>query len=374
MAEGMPDDFAGFYIGHSIDHGGDYALDLDHLLPPGTREITDDRAIATKANYYIVVAVDTADNVSASLPALVQLNDSIPPAPPVNFRVVAIDDTTGRVEFSWDSPEAADLYAYRVYRKHNRADTWVLRNDDLHFGSTYVDTLNLRSLTIEVFYQVVALDFSFNASAASEPFRIPLPDLIPPVTPVFTEAVPSDSSVALAWSRSPSFDVVGQTLYRRLSTEAAWVEIADLPTAADSYLDLDVTKLRTYEYTMQVTDSTGFRSNFAVPVKGRVFDNGVRPGIVALTAVADTTAGVIRLSWDYPVSGDGEYWFVVYRGLSNEEPTRYRSTGVETLFEDRRVRFRSEEAYQYAVQVMYRNGGASPLSEVVPIEYPRRDR
>ncbi len=93
--------------------------------------------------------------------------DTTAPAAPTGVSGVA---SVGSVALDWADSAEPDVAGYNVFRSNAAAGTYVKLNSDLLVGSTYVDTTAPASST--VFYQVVAVDSSENASDASTPLSI----------------------------------------------------------------------------------------------------------------------------------------------------------------------------------------------------------
>jgi hypothetical protein len=353
-------DLAGFRIGVAADPDGPFEVDMARLLPPATRAAEDTRAIPGGTNYFVVIAVDTAGNAAPSQAVHGFRADSVPPAPPAGLSARA--DSTGRVTLTWAAGPEPDLAAYRVFRKRQDDHLPVLQTGEPLADTMFVDTLEARTLTREAFYEVVALDHNFNASAPTR-VRVTLPDVVPPAAPVISGVTPAPGSVALAWVPSSSADVLRHRVLRRESGAREWAELAVLAGRAESYADTAVLRGRAYEYTVQAEDSAGLRSPHAAPVAARPYDNGVRPGVDGLRAAAQR--GTVRLSWALPA---GESWVVVYRGTGDEAPAVHRTLGSVAEWEETVP----PGAFSYAVQLFYRDGGRSVVSPPVRVVVPAR--
>ncbi len=355
-------DLSGFYIG--ISNSPDGPFELGEQLPPSTREATDSRAISGINNYYVVLAVDTAGNLSSSMPRYIHLIDSIPPAPPTGL--VARVDTTGILTLRWQPNREPDLLGYRVYRANQLDHTFTLETGFPLADTVFVDTLNLNTLTEAIYYRVVALDRNYNPSPPSEPIRVRLPDRVPPVSPLFTRVTPTDSSVILEWLPSSSPDVVRVHLYRKRPNELFWTEIAVLDSTARRYEDTTVRPERRYYYTLRAEDEAGNLSPPAPSVQARPYIRARRPPIANLQARYEARDRRIVLRWSYQETDP--HWFVVYRSFNDAPLRRYRSAGRRTRFED--LDLLGPGTYRYAIQVFFENGAASPLSEPVTVVIP----
>lgn len=355
-----PPDLEGFEIGISRDPEGPFETDTTRaLLPASTRTATDSRAISNRNNFYVVTAVDTAGNRTPSTSRYVHLVDSIPPPPPVNLSASA--DSNGIVTVTWDRGDVPDLMGYHIRQAHDPEDEPALETGEPLLDTVYVDTLKIRSLTKESYYDVIALDQNSNQSDASR-VRVRLPDVVPPTAPVIRSARPTSESVELAWTASVSEDVALHWVMRQAETDSMWSEHAELSGTGDTYTDTSVVQGQTYAYMVVAEDSAGLRSEGGRPVTARPYDTGIRPGVEALEVEAED--GDVRLNWAYPNAVDGSYWFIVYRAQGEGDLRRYL-TSEELTFADPSTN--AEDAYRYAVQVMYEDGGQSRLSDVVEV-------
>jgi fibronectin type 3 domain-containing protein len=251
---------------------------------------------------------------------------------------------------------------YHIRQAHDPNDEAVLETGDPLLDTVYVDTLKIRSLTNESYYDVIALDQNSNQSDASR-VRVRLPDVVPPTAPVIRSARPTPESVELAWTPSVSEDVAFHRVMRQSPADSVWSEHAELSGTGEAYTDTAVVTGRTYAYMIVAEDSAGLRSDGGVPVTARPYDTGIRPGVEALEVNAEN--GDVRLRWAYPNASDGPYWFIVYRAQGEGHLRRYLTAG-EPAFSDPSTN--ADDAYRYAVQVMYEDGGQSRLSEIVEVD------
>ena len=356
-----PPDLEGFTVGIGNDPRGPFDVDSTRsMLSPSARAVTDSRAISNTMNYYVITAVDTAGNRTPSVSRYVHLVDSIPPPPPVGLEAKA--DSNGVVTMTWNLSSAPDLLGYKVYQANDEDDPVVLETGELLQNTIYVDTLSVESLTRDAYFAVEAVDRNNNISDRAT-VHVRLPDVVPPTAPVIRSARPTSESVELAWTASISEDVAFHRVMRQAPADSVWSEHAELSGASEAYTDTSVVQGQTYAYMVVAEDSAGLRSEGGKAVTARPYDTGIRPGIEALDVDAEN-GGDVRLSWTYPKAAEGPYWFIVYRAQGEDDLRRYL-TSEEPAFVDPSTN--AEDAYRYAVQVMYEDGGQSRLSDVVEV-------
>ena len=368
-------DLMGFVVGRA--HQPDEGFQIIHpeLLPKETRSFTDTTFIEGLLNYYVIQAVDTAFNVSSSIPAAVTLIDTIPPAKPV-FHSGSID-SLGVVTLEVVKNSEPDLMGYRLFRanhpdhefsvifeyfvdKDSLPPTHMRQDPSPFFDNpvTFTDTVTLNSLSPNIYYKVKALDFNFNQSAFSDMIIIERPDTIPPSTPVFKRLVNRTTEVELHFALSESPDVRAHSLYRKTIMEEPWEPLAILDEGQTTYIDREAAQGVTYYYSLRAVDNSGNYSDFAFPVQGIVYDDGVRPVVESLQISVVEDRAVI--SWQYDHT-DSDNFFVVFRSDDQGRMRQFRRTNSTSL----EIPSQEAENHFFAVKAFTGDGGESPLSEQV---------
>jgi len=360
-------DLLGFVVGRSNATEGDYEVLHSNLLPKGTRSFTDSTFVTGGLNYYVVQAVDTAFNVSSSFPVAVTLINTIPPAQPVF--VSGIIDSTGVVTLEVAKNSERDLMGYRLFKANDPDHEFSMIYE--HFIDTdtlnhtiqlvFTDTVTLNSLTPFIYYRIKALDFNYNQSDFSEMMIIERPDTIPPTTPVFKRVVSSKTNVELHFALSESSDLASHELYRKTNMEQPWNLHATLEPDQTVYVDSAVVQETTYYYSLRAVDKSGLYSDYAHPMSGKAYDDGVRKAVDAFAlTIADNTA---VLSWRYADFREGTY-FVIYK-TDNKGRFRQHARTTQFNFSDQ---LKTPISVRYAVKVFTPDGGQSPLSNEVVYE------
>ena len=98
----------------------------------------------------------------------------------------------------------------------------------------------------------------------------------------------------------------------------------------------------------------------------RTYDNGLRKGVSDFNLIFDKEKGKNVLNWKYEEKGEYQFW--IYRSLKNQPITKYKVVkGDSRMFEEEVVNGGNNQ-YQYAVKVVFKNGGESPLTAIKEIE------
>lgn len=367
MNEVPAPDLMGFAIGRSDSPEGDFTLLNNEILSSTTRTFIDTSFVVGARNYYVVQAVDTAYNVSSSLPVAVTLIDTIPPIQPIIES--AIVDSMGVVTLTMTKNPEKDLMGYRILKANAPDHEFsVIKEGFLKVDSMenpvqliYTDTVTLNSLTPYVYYRAKALDFNHNQSEFSEIMKVVRPDTIPPTTPVFKRVINRTNEVELHFALSESEDVVSQQLYRKVSMDDPWEVYAELEFPQRVFIDEEAEQGVTYYYSMRAVDNSGLYSDYAHPVFGKAYDNGVRDTVTNLTLTEED--GVVTLSWNYDPMNEDTF-FVVFKS-DNRGRLRMYKRSDELSFTDR---LKNEEKITYAIRTHTIDGGQSVLSEQVVFE------
>jgi len=365
MNGNIPNDLKGFAVSRSEENDGKFTLLHDKLLPSNARKFIDKSFITDRTNYYVVQAVDTANNISSSFPVAVTLIDSIPPGKPIFIKGKI--DSTGVVTIDIKRNPEADLMGYRLYRANGAEHEFsaikegFLSIDSLEqkVQTIYKDTVTLKSLTPYIYYRAEALDFNHNTSEFSEILKVKRPDKIPPTTPVFKKVKSTENNIELHFVLSKSIDVKEQVLYRKTDLKAPWERFQILEKDQLSYIDKEVKKGTLYYYSLRAIDDSDNASEFAVTVQGKTFDTGVRPAVENLRA--NSKEGKVTLSWSYKYLDKNTY-FVIYKKNTKGQLTRH-GRSIELSFNEN-----EKNPSTYAVKVFTNDGGQSKLSKEVSIK------
>ena len=368
-----PDDLAGYLVLLGSKDDGLFEPVFNNPLPPGTREYTYtvDSFRTDTAYYFEIAAVDTAGNQSESFPVFMNIVDSIPPAPPLNLN--GIVDTNGLVTLVWEMGTEADLAGYRVFFSNDTTYEFTQLTVSPVEYNFYLDTIEIKTLTEEIYYKVQAVDIRFNRSDFSKVLPLQRPDLIPPVTPVFRQPEVSADSIVLQWSPSVSEDVVQHILYRRMYQDdaAGWVELAILGSKDSMYLDTSAVVEQLYEYSLRALDDAGWFSDYAFPVKGRRWFSDELLLVTGLTAALDAEKKSVIIKWTYSPPSEGllngeTYRFFLYRAVGDGPMERFRQIAGET-YDYIDARLIKDQPLHYAVKVVFRDGKTSPMSDIVTV-------
>lgn len=315
-------------------------------------------------NYYLVAAVSTEGDTAFSYPALVQLADNTPP--PVPAGLEGAIDTNGVVLLRWNAVTAADLRGYRVFRCNHRSEEFVEISDTLLTATQFRDSIVLQTLTREVYYTVRAVDRVYNNSRNAAALCLRRPDIVPPVAPLFTLAVHTDSSIVLRWIPSSSGDVSAVHLLRSTAagSEAVRVHTFSGSDTTCFFIDFSALPDGDYRYQLVCVDSSDNQSRTESPVV--VFRPRIRPAVKDVKAIADAELHAIVVTWAAP-SGDVDR-VVLYRSVGDAPFVTYETlVGTAVQFVDRRPAVGN--VYRYRVKVVYRSGAESALSAPVGVGY-----
>jgi uncharacterized protein len=365
VTDPVNNDLKGFLVARGETNDGNFQILHQNLLSKNIRSFTDKTFSSIKSNYYVVQAIDTSGNISSSTPAFVTITDSIPPAKPkfISGKI----DSLGIVTINIELNKEIDLMGYRLYKSNSDEHEFSLIREGFSDNDSiqkpvqiiFKDTVTLNSLTPYIYYKIIALDFNFNQSESSEVLKVKRPDKIPPTTPVFKNVIVRQNEVELHFALSESEDVLEQYLYRKLKADAPWELLSKVDNKSTSYIDKKLKQGTVYFYSLRAKDDSNLFSEYAKPVYGKPFDNGMRPPIKNLVIKKDDKD--ISLSWEYELLNENTY-FVIYKADKKGNLIQYKNTN-KLLFKEPI----GKEMNGYAVKVFTKDGGQSKISNTVII-------
>lgn len=250
-------DLAGYTISKSNDYETNFKPLHENILSPNNTRFIDENAKESEP-YYIITCIDTAGNISNSIPIGAVIIDSTAPAKPIGLSGAI--DSNGIVVLWWNLGNEDNLAGYRVLWANAPNHEFTQIATDIVRDTVFIDSISINTLSRRAYYRVVAVNKRQIASEASDILAIVRPDLYPPQAAVFTEFAVNDSSIHLKWEHSRSKDVSNQILYRRISGESSWNKLKDLSINESEYIDSDILSNTDYEYSIETIDSSGLKS------------------------------------------------------------------------------------------------------------------
>jgi len=351
-------DFKGFVISRSTHSIYGYQIITPKPLPANIREYIDDLS-GYEEMYYIVGSVDTAGNVAFSLPVLAKIIDTTPPLPPKGL--IGEIDNKGIVTLKWNLGSEKNLLGYRILRANDPSHEFQQLTSNVHKDTMFIDTINIKTLTRNIYYRIVAVNNRYQHSVPTPILKIKRPDIIPPVEAVFKDIFVTDTSVLLYWYPSSSEDLAKQVLIRKLKEENNWTTIDTLPPNISLFSDEKVEKGKTYLYSIISIDSSGLNSAPCAFVMARPYETGKRPPVVNFKADYDINEGFVILTWTYMPLKNENYWFVIYKGKENEILKEYKAIKGDNYQYTFKEIIPKNTSLNYGIRVLTSKGGESEM-------------
>ena len=354
-------DLKGFFVSRGQDIRGPFNVLHDKILPPTTRNYTDNKVVEGGLNYYVLTAVDTAGNIVTSLPRYVVTPDNIAPVKPTGLSGKI--DMKGAVKLSWHQGKENDIEGYRIYRANAKDQTYNPISSTIP-DTIFQDTITLKTLTKHIYYKIVAVDRNKNNSPYSDILELKRPDIVPPIAPVIDDFKSGDKSMVIHWICSSSEDVVNQILYRR-TKDQEWKVITQLAQKINVYRDTLVERNNWYEYSLEAVDDAGLHSDKSFPLNVKIYDSGKRPVVQNFNVIKNPDGKSLQISWKYSEKGD--FWFIIYRSVNGIDMMTYRNLKADQhSFTDNNL---TKGSYQYSIKAVYKDGGESQIINSIPVSF-----
>ena len=251
------------------------------------------------------------------------------------------------------------MLGYRVFRGNLKKEEVSQITISPINSTTYIDTVQIKSLNNKVYYQIVAVDQRFNMSAYSEKIELRKPDVVPPSSPIFSNYKVSKDGVYLKWINSTSNDLQNHQLYRQNIKEAnkGWQLIFKTDTIS-SFTDKKVENGLTYRYAIFAEDESGLQSEPTTPITLSIQKNDKEQVIKGLTVYADRTSKNINLSWRVISNQVSE--LLIYKNIKDQPAVLWKqiSSSVNKIT-DHSVS--PGNVYVYSVKAITKNSTHSEL-------------
>jgi uncharacterized protein len=316
------------------------------------------------ANYYKVGALTYGGDTLYSFSYLALISDTIPPSPPKNLKAKV--DLKGNVTLSWDKNPEPDVRGYKILKSNALHEEFVQINKEFALEPQFKDKLNLKTLTKNIYYSVVATDKRYNNSVKCTPIEVKRPDTICPVKPVLTSLELKDNGIKVNWINSSSEDVKYYVLYRSTELSGKDTKLTEWKAmdSLRSFLDTTVIPGVGYKYRLLVSDED---DNISISNNPYVkFETGYRRKLTNVNYSVDRTQRTISLKWNYPEKEIEKY--VLYRAKKGGSLTIIKTLPAKTSeFIDDTPNMGN--IYEYRIKPVFANGAEGIISDAIIIEF-----
>ena len=346
-------DLTGFRVLKSTNAKGPFDTLSTGLISEKKRKIMDKNPDQVATNFYKVIAYDDKGNYSESNLSFLITTDDVAPAAPQGLE--AVIDSTGLVLLTWEPPADKDVRGYLVHFSNGEKSNFAVIPGQYLTQPFYLDSLNLNTLTESIYYYVVALDLSYNASEASQIIEAKKPDIIPPVASIFKGYKVDQGAINITWIKSVSADVERVELWRKTQT-SDWIKMENFDDEIVSFKDNTVSEGEFYEYTLRTYDDAG---NLALPQKNLSL-KALKPFFIAgatETSFSKEKEGAM-LAWQYENAKD--FTFIIYKGTDTENLSIIKYVEGSLSFLD--SSYSRKDKSMYAIKVRARDGRSSELT------------
>lgn len=316
------------------------------------------------SNFYKVGAITFNYDTIYSYSRMATIIDTIPPIVPIGLEATV--DVKGNVIIAWKKNKDSDLQGYKLFKANALNEEFVQVNNKFIKDTAFIDKLNLKTLSKNIFYSLAASDNNFNTSERCIAIKVKRPDTIPPSAPILKSAFPGNTGVKLDFILSKSEDIFKHIIFRKNEGDDDFIIVKTLSTKDSSEIYADTTSElgKTYTYKLCAYDEdNNIASSKILNIK---YETGYRKKLTTISFSVDRKLKNINLNWDYK-ENDIEK-FVLYRKKENEQLTIIKTVDGKTLsYIDKTPSIGN--IYEYRIKAVLYNGAESIISDPIKVEY-----
>lgn len=330
-----------------------------------------------------VVALDTLDNASPSMPQELFIADFTPPSPPKGLEYVM--SPTGSVLIKWEKSPDPDVAGYNLYYANDTTHTFLQKAGRMTRNTMIFDTLKVTGVAQRfTYYRVKAFDYSGNESKFSDILTVKRKNYDAPRPCRIDSTWMDEERVYMTWFPSSEFDVDKFYIYRRMhgdefnsligvytkdSIRNGRLHISDAPVP---------NRQKRYYYHIETINETGITSEPSAETSFLFKGSTVYPLAIKIGAGYRADDDKVYIGWD--ISGltqemidDGAY-ICIYKMWSDDDIFRH----IESLSIDKRNtidhHMKPGDEAEYRVRVRSKNGKISPYSNTVKVTVPSKEK
>lgn len=356
-----------------LDEGRMMPMVTDPLAPTDT--VLTVNVTGLESGKIVVVATDTALNMTHSMPIPIHIADLNPPTPPARLRSAMSLD--GVLMLTWTPSPEVDIEGYEIYWANDPSQTFMQVGEFYSNDTLFVDTLSLATAEPYRYYYIKARDYSGNGSGPSDTLQVERPTNIKPQPCRVDSLWMTTQTVNMLWYPSPEPDVLRYYVYRRMQDDEEWEIIQTLTpdslVAGRLYIvdrpEPHMTKR--YYYAIETINRSGLSSGMSFATSFLFKGEVVLPVQIKLFGQYNEETHKVQLAWE--ISGLTEKirqdaYLVISRKRSTDEFFRFlKSVSINDAHTEDRQLLPGETA-EYEIRLRTNEGRFSPYSNRVQVK------
>ena len=356
-----------------LDEGRMMPLVTDPLAPTDT--VLTVNVTGLESGKIVVVATDTALNMTHSMPIPIHIADLNPPTPPARLRSAMSLD--GVLMLTWTPSPEVDIEGYEIYWANDPSQTFMQVGEFYSNDTLFVDTLSLATAEPYRYYYIKARDYSGNGSGPSDTLQVERPTNIKPQPCRVDSLWMTTQTVNMLWYPSPEPDVLRYYVYRRMQDDEEWEIIQTLTpdslVAGRLYIvdrpEPHMTKR--YYYAIETINRSGLSSGMSFATSFLFKGEVVLPIEIKLFGQFNEETKKAQLAWEMKGLTEAvakDAYLVIFRKRPEDEFFRHlKSVSVHDAHTVDNGLRPGEEA-QYEMRLRTNEGRFSPYSNRVMIK------
>lgn len=356
-----------------LDEGRMMPLVTDPLAPTDT--VLTVNVTGLESGKIVIVATDTALNMTHSMPIPIHIADLNPPTPPSRLRSAMSLD--GVLMLTWTPSPEVDIEGYEIYWANDPSQTFMQVGEFYSSDTLFVDTLSLATAESYRYYYIKARDYSGNGSGPSDTLQVERPTNIKPQPCRVDSLWMTTQTVNMLWYPSSEPDVLRYYVYRRMQDDEEWEMIRTL--TPDSLVDNrlyivdrpEPHMTKRYYYAIETINRSGLSSGLSFATSFLFKGEVVLPIDIKLFGQYNKETKKVQLAWE--ISGLTEAvakdaYLVISRKRSTDEFFRFlKSVSVNDAHTEEQ-QLRPGESAEYKIRLRTNEGRFSPYSNSVQVK------
>lgn len=371
-------DMAGFLpVYYNAELLADRWLPLSSELIPPTDTTCTVVVTGLGSGTVAIAALDSAGNMTASLPQTLRIGDLTPPHKPARFR--GFVNPQGIVTLMWSPVLDRDLYSYEVWFANSPYHQFEKISPSMMRDTIFQDTISTRNNQRYVYYKLKAVDWSSNVSDETDVLPITVPNFDPPVPCRIDSVYHDDEVIRMWWIGSNEASVKWHRVFRKLGTDGEWtlIKMVDVDTLLTARFLVEdrppLVQQQRYYYTVETLSLMG--SSSGPSMQQSFLHDGPRVIDIPIHVEGDfdKSKNENRLVWK-PVNvseAEGPWHFCIWRKGPNDDDFKFLiAEKSDSLKFTDRLGLPGETA-EYYVSIRFSDGRRSQASNIVKITRPR---